>query len=368
METIDAATAQGAIREYTDTEAALAELRQRFGGVIFDVTTREGEQDARAARKELVSLRTGLEAKRKMLKAPALEYSRRIDSEAARITAEIEKLEKPIDAQVRAQEEAREAERQRKAAEEAARMQAIQDAIAALRRIPPEATTASPAKIEEHITLVANFTIDAAAFHEFVEQAEAARKETLGLLRELHRAAVAREAEAARLAAEREELARLRAEAAERDRAARAQQEAEQAAERERMAREQQRLNDEHHARRLEVEARERAQREEAERLAAQERAQRAEQERLEAEAKRQREEAWRIEKARIAAEMEAEERKADVARQRLHDAAPALLEALRKLLFNVEHGNGASAWEDSKREARIAIALATGSNEEIAA
>jgi hypothetical protein len=41
--------------------------------------------------------------------------------------------------------------------------------------------------------------------------------------------------------------------------------------------------------------------------------------------------------------------------------AAPQLLKALRTLLFNVEHGNGAAAWEESKEEARFAIASAEG-------
>ena len=95
------------IAEYSVTTAALAELRQRFGNVAFDLTTTKGDKEARAARLELVRLRTSLEAKRKELKAPALERSRLIDAEAKRITAAIDELEAPIDEQITAVERQR---------------------------------------------------------------------------------------------------------------------------------------------------------------------------------------------------------------------------------------------------------------------
>mgnify|MGYP000576626776 CR=1 FL=1 len=93
-----------ALAEYSPTAAALADLRQRFAGVVWDVTTTKGNNEARAARLELVKLRTSLEAKRKELKAPALERSRLIDAEAARITGEIVALERPIDEQIKVAE------------------------------------------------------------------------------------------------------------------------------------------------------------------------------------------------------------------------------------------------------------------------
>ena len=101
VEVIDPAEATAAIAEYSPTEAALAELQERFGGVVWDLTTVKGNADARAARRELVTLRTNLEAKRKALKAPALEYAKRIDSEAKRIAAAIGAVEEPIDAQIK---------------------------------------------------------------------------------------------------------------------------------------------------------------------------------------------------------------------------------------------------------------------------
>ena len=89
-----------AIAEYSPTAAALADLRARYQNVVWDVTTTKGDKEARAARRELVTLRTTLEAKRKELKAPALERTRLIDAEAKSIEAQIRALEEDLGAEL----------------------------------------------------------------------------------------------------------------------------------------------------------------------------------------------------------------------------------------------------------------------------
>ena len=84
------------IQEYSATESALADLAQRFKGVVFDVTTKQGMEDAKKGRAELRTYRTDLEKMRKEIKAPALLRCNQIDSEAKRITLELESLEDPI--------------------------------------------------------------------------------------------------------------------------------------------------------------------------------------------------------------------------------------------------------------------------------
>ena len=126
-----------AVAEYTKTALALAELRQRLAGKVYALQTVAGDKEARADRLELVRLRTSLEAKRKELKAPALERSRLIDAEAKRIEGEILALEGPIDAQIRADERRREEERAARAAAEAARVAALRKRIEYLRGIAP---------------------------------------------------------------------------------------------------------------------------------------------------------------------------------------------------------------------------------------
>jgi len=112
------------IAEYSKTAAALADLAQRYKGVLFDVTTREGMQAAIKGRAELRGYRVALEKTRVEIKAPALKRTQEIDSEARRITAELLALETPIDDQIKADE-------RRKVAEAEAKIKAEQDRIAA---------------------------------------------------------------------------------------------------------------------------------------------------------------------------------------------------------------------------------------------
>lgn len=110
------------IPEYNDTAVALADLKTRYDAVVFDVTTGKGMTAAKEARAELRGYRIALEAKRKEIKEPALTRCREIDSEAKRITIELEALEDPIDDLIKAEE-------QRKEREKAAREQAERERL-----------------------------------------------------------------------------------------------------------------------------------------------------------------------------------------------------------------------------------------------
>lgn len=123
---------QPGIVEYSKTEAALADLRERMANVEYDVTTVKGMDIAKKDRAEVRGLRTGLEAMRKQIKAPALAHCQLIDAEAKRITAELLKLEEPIDAQIKARELALEAERQARELAERQRITAIHERIASI--------------------------------------------------------------------------------------------------------------------------------------------------------------------------------------------------------------------------------------------
>lgn len=201
------------IVEYTKTEAALADLRARYKGVAFDLTTTRGDKEARAARLELVTLRTSLERRRKTFKAPAIEFGKKIDAEAQRITAEIEALEKPIDDQIRADEARREAEKEAKRQAEAARVQAHLAAIGKIRNWVTMAEGLPSERLAKGVG-----ALEAMAFGDECEdhkpQYEAARDETLATLRKMHADTLAREEEAKRLEAQRQEQERVAAELA----------------------------------------------------------------------------------------------------------------------------------------------------------
>ena len=119
------------ITEYSQTEAALAELSARYKGVIYDVASPEAMVQAKKARAELRGYRVSLEKIRVDIKAPALKRCQLIDTEAKRITSILESLENPIDQQIKAEEQRKENERLAKERAEADRVAAEQAAIKA---------------------------------------------------------------------------------------------------------------------------------------------------------------------------------------------------------------------------------------------
>lgn len=209
-EVVDTAEVKGgkALVRYSRTEAALAQLRRQYQGAVFDLTTTKGNQAARAARLALVTLRTDLERKRKELKAPALEFGKLIDSEAKRLTEEIETLERPIDAQIKADEARRQAEREK----EAARQQGHRDRIEKINRLADGCRGRSTADLDRAILVAESIPTDEAAFEEFAPQATTAKQALLAALHAERAVAQAREDEAARLQAQREEQERRDAE------------------------------------------------------------------------------------------------------------------------------------------------------------
>lgn len=198
------------------TEAAIAMLQMNYRGAVFDMTTAVGDKAARAARQELVQTRTRLEAKRRELKAPALSFGSLIDSEAKRLNEMILELERPIDEQIKADEERR-ARIKREAEEaEAKRVAAHMEGIATIRSYLSRAEELGlqPERIEAGINALRGMVFDQ-SWQEFADQAEVARRETIGSMVTLLakvQATIAAKAESDQLRAENE---RLRAQLAE---------------------------------------------------------------------------------------------------------------------------------------------------------
>ncbi len=381
-----------AIAEYSPTAAALAQLRARLANVAYDVSTTKGMDIAKKDRAEVRGLRTALEAKRVELKAPALERSRLIDAEAKQLTAELVALEKPIDDQIKAEE-------RRKEVEKAAREQAEREAAAAVQARLDEVRAVvvgmagkSSATIECQMNEVALFVPSLEEFGDRAGEAAQIKAQTLAKLTEMRDAAKEHEAEQERLVAEREALARQRAEQEARDKAERQRIAAEQKAEADRLAAERKKFEQEQAAARAEAKKREdadRARRDEEDRKAREARAaedkriadaraaleaeqraireaaeakaateRKAEQDRLDALAREQRE-AAAAEQRRLdeeaAARRAAEEAK-HAADQRIRAAAHEMLHALK----SIENDNGcipAGIW----KLRCDAITLATG-------
>jgi len=284
--------------------------------------------EAKKARQEVKGYRTALENKRKEIKAPALERCRLIDDEAKTITAALLEIEEPIDQQIKAEEARKEAEKAAKAEAERQRVAAIRTQIDTIKNHAAFAVGKSADAILKILSGVEGFEIGE-DFQEFKPEAEQAKAETLDKIKALHEAQVQHESEQARIAAERAELTRLRAEAEAREReaaAARAEQER-----KDREARAEQERKDR--------EAREAVEREQAAKLAAERAAHEAElrkqREAQEAELKAQREAQAKAD-AEARAAREAEEKRlaaerAEIARQQAEAKTKADAEAAKK-------------------------------------
>lgn len=215
---------ENVIVEYSATEAALSALRQKYAGIVFDLTTVKGDKEARAARLELTTLRTSMEKKRKQFKAPALEFGKKIDSEASRVTDEIMALENPIDDQIKADEARRAAEKAERDRIAAVRTQGFRDRITTIRAFVGKCNGISAERIKNGIAMVKQVDVSPEAFAEFALDAEAAKTETLESMRIILEETERREEEAARVEAQRIENERVAAEQKERADALAAQQ------------------------------------------------------------------------------------------------------------------------------------------------
>lgn len=304
MKQIEAEVQNGAVTEYSETAARIAELKETYGTEVPDASTKDGYQRAKQIAGECTSLRTALEKRRKEFKAPVLAFGKMIDSEAKRITAEIVAIEEPFKLAYKAVDE----EKKRIKAE-------IEQRFVDIKEMPSVALELSSGPIEIMINGLAEYDVSKATFGRRVDEASALVASTLERLTEIHVKAIEAEQEALRIEAERAELERLRAEAAERERLQReaeenAAREAEQARIAEQAA-EQARID-------AERKAQAEAERLERERLAAIEREEQAKRDAELAEQRRiaQEEQAKRdAELAEIRAKEEAE-RAAEAARQ----------------------------------------------------
>lgn len=194
------------------TSEGLADLRKRFG-TVPDAGDPEGYELCKAGVKEMTSLRTSIEARRKELKAPALRWSQKLDALAKRLIADIKKIEAPLAKEKERIDDIARAEA-RKAAE--AEQQRVADIGAAIKRISDMAAEQRTGDTSEtyakRIDTLKALPMTQDVYAEFLEDANTARDAALYKLGQWHEAAVAREAQERQLAEQAEQL-RLQQEA-----------------------------------------------------------------------------------------------------------------------------------------------------------
>lgn len=262
-----------ALAQFGAAHAAAKAATEKLTGVVHDLSTPTKLADAKSLRHRLINV--PLADARKVsagLKSKLTAVSRAVGTELAAIETAFQTAENLITPQIdEAQAKLDEEARIRREAE-AARVQKHRDNLAKLaepaERCRQPGMTAE--RIANGIAAVSAIVIDRAAWEDFADQAEEQKAVTLERMQALHAAAVATEAEAERIAAEKAEQerkaaelaameAKLAAERAELDR-----QKAELAAQQQAAAAEAQAKADE--AARLEREQREEAERQARER------------------------------------------------------------------------------------------------------
>lgn len=199
------------IVEYSPVEQRLGELRAKYSEVP-DTETADGYEACRVGLRELVTCRTDIEKKRKEIKAPLLEKTKLIDSEAKRITAAILEIEEPLKSAKalvddRVAREKAEAERR-----ERERVEGIESVLFGFERAAVDAVGMNSAGIKTKIEQAENYVVSEQYFQEFTGRVERARLLAISELRELYDKKVEAEAAELRLAEERAELERQKAE------------------------------------------------------------------------------------------------------------------------------------------------------------
>jgi hypothetical protein len=336
------------IPEYTETALALADLKTKYAAVVFDVSTGKGMDIAKAARAELRGYRVALENKRKEIKEPALTRCREIDSEAKRITNELEALEGPIDATIKAEEQRKEREKAAKEAAEAERLRIQTEWFDSVKTLPLGAMGKTAAEIKAILDHAKALTAD----HLAADMIHAGKFTIRNTIMALRAALCARETDDERQAKIDADLAELakRREQDEADRKAREEVAVEQA--RQAQAAADARDAAERKARE-DAAAKERAEREKADRLAQEEltrqRAEIAEQARQAAERRLQEEKDAAIEREALAkqrAQLEAEQRELERQQIAKKIASASLIEAATAALGLLHRCGQANAVE----------------------
>ncbi len=188
------------ITEYSPIEATLAELKESYAGVLYDCKVPAEMKDAKAAKSSLVKIRTGLEKIRVEIKAPALSHCQSIDSEARRITSEIQAIENLIADQIKKEENRKADIKAAKEAKDAAALLEWKNKIEAIKRRPLDYISSSPALILAAIEKARALTVDSFP-EELQPEARVALSEAISKLEEMHIAALDRVELEARAAA-----------------------------------------------------------------------------------------------------------------------------------------------------------------------
>lgn len=192
--------------EYNVTEEGLIQLRKECTGL--KASDKESYKVVTQALSSVRNLRTGVEKLRVEYKADALEYGRRIDAEAKRVTALLVEIENPLKTEKDAWDNELARIKLEKEKLERERINSIIDRIERIKNAPLKHQGKNSNELSEIIgSFETNYiNMDQFDYAEFAAQANGAKASTSTRLKEMRDLAQKQEIEAIRLAAERKQL------------------------------------------------------------------------------------------------------------------------------------------------------------------
>jgi len=158
--------------KYSVTDANIQELKEKYSGLTAN--TNGGYQEVKEALREVVSLRTSTEKARKAFKKDALEYGRRIDDEAKRVTALLLEVEEPLKAEKQKVDNEKARIKAEKEAVEAKRVADIRDKIQSIMLLADGCVNdTSLESLQEKYSKAECLVVDETEYEEFTEEAKA---------------------------------------------------------------------------------------------------------------------------------------------------------------------------------------------------
>jgi len=196
------------IVKYEPTEAVIAKLKNEYKGLV--VTDPESYKTVSAAISVMRSLRTSVEKRRVELKADALAYGKKVDSEAKRITALLLEVEEPLKAEKQKEDDRIASIKAETEAKEQARIDEIKAKVESLKVDPLCLLTRNSYEIGFEFGLLEEKEITSEEYQEFTHEANQTKAAYLAILnkamidrRQQEEDDIKRKVEDARLAAER---------------------------------------------------------------------------------------------------------------------------------------------------------------------
>lgn len=213
---------------YDVTEEGLSMLEEQWE-TVPDCHEKAAYELVRVGIREVVSLRTGIDSRRKELKADALEYSRKVDATAKEISSRVEAVEGKLKAAKQVVDDEIEAQKEAIRQAEIQRIENIRRQIVSIHNMAVLPNRYTSADVEEAFNTLTEMVISPDVFQELTEEASEAKTATLAILDNLmieavefeekeraekierERIEAEQKAESERLKAEREEFEAQRA-------------------------------------------------------------------------------------------------------------------------------------------------------------